>query len=113
MVRSRIPGGVLNAAQYLVHDELASRYGNSTLRLTTRQGIQLHGVLKTDLRATIREINGALLSTLAACGDVNRNVMACPAPPADSGYARAQEYAQRLAQHLAPRGRAYHEIWLD
>ncbi len=113
MVRSRIPGGILSAAQYLLHDELASHYGNSTLRLTTRQGIQLHGVLKTDLRATIRAINDALLSTLAACGDVNRNVMACPAPAADTGYARAAEYARRLAEHLAPRGRAYHEIWLD
>jgi sulfite reductase (ferredoxin) len=113
MVRSRIPGGALDAKQYLVHDELAARYGNATLRLTTRQGIQLRGVLKRDLHATIRAINDALLSTLAACGDVNRNVMACPAPAADPAHARAQEFARRIAERLAPRSRAYHEIWLD
>jgi sulfite reductase (ferredoxin) len=67
MIRSRIPGGVLTSEQYLVHDDLASKYGNGTVRLTTRQSIQLHGVLKRNLRSTIREINDALLSTLAAC----------------------------------------------
>ena len=80
MVRSRIPGGALTAEQYLVEDDLAGLYGNDTLRITTRQGIQLHGVLKGDLHSTIHGINETLLSTLAACGDVNRNVMACPAP---------------------------------
>jgi sulfite reductase (ferredoxin) len=113
MVRTRIPGGVLTAAAYKAHDELASRYGNATLRLTTRQGIQLHGVLKYDLKATIRAINDALLSTLAACGDVNRNVMACPAPAIDRADETLHESAYRLAMHLAPRTRAYHEIWLD
>ncbi|HEU5378773.1 MAG TPA: NADPH-dependent assimilatory sulfite reductase hemoprotein subunit [Ktedonobacteraceae bacterium] len=113
MVRSRIPGGVLTAEQYLAEDELAGRYANSTLRITTRQGLQLHGVLKGDLRATIREINAALLSTLAACGDVNRNVMACPAPTANRAHARAHEIAHTLAMHLAPRSQAYHEIWID
>jgi sulfite reductase (ferredoxin) len=113
MVRSRIPGGVLTAEQYLVEDALAQRYGNGTLRVTTRQGIQLHGVLKGDLHATIHEINEALLSTLAACGDVNRNVMACPAPAASRAHAQVQEVAHRIAMHLAPRSRAYHEIWVD
>lgn len=113
MVRSRIPSGVLTAAQYLAHDELAFKYGNATLRLTTRQGIQLHGVLKRDLQAAIRAINDALLTTLAACGDVNRNVMACPAPPAGPAEALVQSYAHRIAAHLTPRSRAYHEIWLD
>ncbi len=113
MVRSRIPGGVLTADQYLAEDELAGRYASGTLRITTRQGIQLHGVLKGDLHATIREINAALLSTLAACGDVNRNVMACPAPTASRAHARVHEIAHQLAMHLAPRSRAYHEIWID
>lgn len=113
MVRSRIPGGVLTADQYLVEDELAGRYANGTLRITTRQGIQLHGVLKGNLHATIREINVALLSTLAACGDVNRNVMACPAPTASRAHARVHEIAHQLAMHMAPRSRAYHEIWID
>lgn len=113
MIRSRIPGGALTADQYLVHDELAGRYANGTLRITTRQGFQLHGILKNDIHATIHAINEALLSTLAACGDVNRNVMACPAPAADCARVKVQEIAQRIAQHLAPRSRAYHEIWVD
>jgi sulfite reductase (ferredoxin) len=112
MVRSRIPGGSLTAEQYLAHDQLAHRYGNGSLRLTTRQGIQLHGVLKGNLIATIRAINDALLSTLAACGDVNRNVMACPAPVQSRVHAQVQEYAYRIAMHLAPRTHAYHELWL-
>lgn len=113
MVRSRIPGGVLTPEQYLVEDELAERYANGTLRITTRQGIQLHGVLKGNLHATIHGINEALLSTLAACGDVNRNVMACPAPTAGRAHARVHEIAHTIAMHLAPRSRAYHEIWID
>ena len=113
MVRSRIPGGVLTAEQYLVEDDLAERYANGTLRITTRQGFQLYGVLKGDLRPTIRSINEALLSTLAACGDVNRNVMACPAPVANRAQAQVEEIAHRIAQHLAPHSHAYHEIWID
>lgn len=113
MVRSRIPGGALTAEQYLVEDELAGRYGNGTLRITTRQGFQLHSILKGDLRATLREINARLLSTLAACGDVNRNVMACPAPTSSRAQARVTEIAHQIAMHLAPRSSAYHEIWID
>jgi len=113
MVRSRIPGGMLTAEQYLVEDELAGRYANGTLRITTRQGFQLHGIFKGDLHSTIHTINEALLSTLAACGDVNRNVMACPAPAASRAQAQVQEIAHRIAMHLAPRTHAYHEIWID
>jgi sulfite reductase (ferredoxin) len=113
MVRSRIPGGILTADQYLAQDELAGRYANGTLRITTRQSIQLHGVLKGNLRATIRGINDALLSTLSACGDVNRNVMSCPAPTASRAHARVHEIGHKLALHLAPRSQAYHEIWID
>ncbi len=113
MVRSRIPGGVLSAEQYLAEDDLAGRYANGTLRITTRQGLQLHGILKGELRPTIAAINAALLSTLAACGDVNRNVMACPAPAANRVQARVQELAQDIALHLAPHTHAYHEIWVD
>src|SRR6266566_2479180 len=113
MIRSRIPGGVVTAEQYLTEDELAGRYANGTLRITTRQGFQLHGVLKGDLHSTIHTINEALLSTLAACGDVNRNVMACPAPAADRAQAQVEEIAHRIAMHLAPHSHAYHEIWVD
>jgi sulfite reductase (ferredoxin) len=113
MIRARIPGGVVGGKTYLALDDLATRYGNGTLRATTRQGFQFHGVLKGNLKATIRAINDALLSTLAACGDVNRNVMACPAPLYDREHAHISETALRIAMHLAPRTRAYHEIWLD
>src|SRR5262245_33884054 len=114
MVRCKIPGGRLTAEQYLAVDRLADSYGNGTLRFTSRQGIQLHSVLKSDLRATIAAINECLLTTLGACGDVERNVMACPAPHhGDSVRAELQETAARIAAHLAPRTRAYHEIWLN
>jgi sulfite reductase (ferredoxin) len=114
MVRCKIPGGRLTADQYLAVDDLAAAYGNGTLRFTTRQGIQLHGVLKNGLKETIAGINQCLLSTLGACGDVERNVMACPAPHHGNGvHAELQETAAILAAHLAPRTRAYHEIWLN
>jgi sulfite reductase (ferredoxin) len=113
MIRARIPGGALCAETYLALDDLASRYGNGTMRATTRQSFQWHGVLKGNLKATIRAVNDALISTLAACGDVNRNVMACPAPLFDRQHAHLDEAALRIAMHLAPRTRAYHEIWLD
>ena len=113
MARTRIPGGRITAEQYLVHDDLAGRYANGTLRITTRQGFQLHGVLKGVLAPTIKAINDALLTTLAACGDVNRNVMACPAPVGDCAHRQVENISQRIAQHLTPRSRAYHEIWID
>jgi len=114
MIRCKIPGGRLTTAQYLAVDDLAGKYGNGTLRFTTRQGIQLHGVLKGHLRETIAGINSCLLTTLGACGDVERNVMACPAPHFHGGvHTQLQETAATLAAHLAPRSRAYHEIWLN
>ncbi len=114
MVRCKIPGGRLTAKQYLAMDDIASKYANGTLRFTTRQGIQLHGVLKSNLKETIAHINHCMLTTLGACGDVERNVMACPAPHCHTGvHAELQETAQLLAAHLAPRSKAYHEIWLN
>jgi sulfite reductase (ferredoxin) len=114
MVRCRIPGGRLTAEQYLAIDDLAGQFANCTLRLTTRQGIQLHGVLKSDLKATIAGINTTLLTTLGACGDVERNVMVSPAPHYHSGVqAELQAMADLIVKQLAPRTRAYHEIWLN
>ncbi|MBX6320776.1 MAG: NADPH-dependent assimilatory sulfite reductase hemoprotein subunit [Rhodospirillaceae bacterium] len=113
MVRAKIPGGRLTPAQYLALDALADEYGNGTLRITTRQGIQLHGVLKDDLKATIARINAAMLTTLGACGDVVRNVITTPAPIADAVHRRLEEDARRLSAHFLPRTGAYHEIWLD
>src|SRR5690606_34368965 len=112
MVRARIPAGRLAPEQYLALEALADRHANGTLRLTTRQAVQLHGVLKTDLTATIRAINEAMLTTLAACGDVNRNVMGCPAPEHDR-CAQIAEICEQIASRLSPKTRAYHEIWLD
>jgi sulfite reductase (NADPH) hemoprotein beta-component len=113
MIRGRIPGGVMTAAQWITFDDLATRYGNNTLRLTTRQSIQFHGVLKSGLRALIKKINDSLLSTLAACGDVNRNVTASPTPAYTK--AREQVYADsvKIAQALAPQTPAYHSIWIE
>ncbi len=113
MVRSRIPGGLMTAAQWRVFDELSSHYGNNTLRITTRQTIQFHGVLKANLRAVVKGINDALLSTLAACGDVNRNVVCSPTPAQTRAHAAVQEDCRRVAQALAPRTPAYHAIWID
>ncbi len=113
MIRVALPGGVLTAEQYLAFDALAERYANGTLRLTTRQGIQYHGVVKQHLNETIAEINRELATTISACGDVQRNVMACPAPFADPAHRAVRETANALAKALRPQGRAYHEIWLD
>src|SRR2546428_13352302 len=113
MVRCKIPGGVLTARQYLVLDELAGRYGNGTLRVTTRQDNQFHGVVKGDLKATIRALNDALVTTLGACGDVQRNVMCCPAPLPGALRDQVLGVARRISEHLLPRTRAYHEIWLN
>lgn len=113
MVRVRAPGGVTTPKQWLVLDELARRYANGSLRLTTRQSFQLHGVLKWNMKKTIQEINETLLSTLAACGDVNRNVMCNPNPYQSHIHAEVYEWSKKLSEHLLPRTTAYHEIWLD
>ena len=113
MVRVRIPGGRLTADQYLALDALADRYADGSLRVTTRQSIQFHGIVKAGLKATIAEINAALLTTLAACGDVVRTVTTTPAPIRDAVHERLEADTRRLSSHLLPRTRAYHEIWVD
>jgi sulfite reductase (NADPH) hemoprotein beta-component len=113
MVRGRIPGGVMTAKQWCVFDDLSTQYGNNTLRITTRQSIQFHGIVMSGLRPLVAKINECLLSTLAACGDVNRNVMAAPTP----AYTKAREQviadAHKVALALAPKTPAYHSIWID
>ncbi|MGH8203295.1 MAG: NADPH-dependent assimilatory sulfite reductase hemoprotein subunit, partial [Steroidobacteraceae bacterium] len=113
MIRTRLPGGHCTPAQWLALDALATRYANGTLRLTSRQAFQLHGVLKGDLKPAIAAMNAALVDTIAACGDVNRNVLASPGPAASPVHAEVQRFASALSAHLLPRTRAYHEIWLD
>jgi len=113
MVRTRIPGGKVTARQFLAELDLCDRFGNGTLRVTTRQGFQLHGVLRKDLKASIKAINDIKLTTLAACGDVERNVMCCPAPHNGSAVRREmQAMADAIAEHLKPRTTGYYEIWL-
>ncbi len=113
MVRTRVPGGKVSAKQFLDHLEMCDEFGNGTLRVTTRQGFQLHGVIKSHLKSAVRKINDTLLTTLAACGDVERNVMCCPAPIKNNPvHDQMQAMADAIAQHLKPRTTAYHEIWL-
>lgn len=113
MIRARIPGGLLTTSQWLGLDRIATEHANRTIRLTTRQAIQYHGVVKRDLKQTVAEINQAALDTIAACGDVNRNVMAPPLPALSSIHREVQHQAEVLSEHLMPKSRAYHEIWLD
>ncbi len=113
MLRVRASGGIVTPAQWLMMDDIAHKYGNGTIRLTTRQSFQLHGVLKWNLKNTIREVNDALLSTLAACGDVNRNVMCNTNPDQSAVHAQVYDWACKVSTHLDPHTRAYHEIWLD
>ena len=112
MVRARLAGGVLSPAQWLSFDHIARTWANHTLRITTRQTFQLHGVLKRDLKRSITAMNEALVSTIAACGDVNRNVVASANPVATPAHRLAYLWAERLSEHLKPKTRAYHEIWL-
>ncbi|EIF14669.1 MULTISPECIES: assimilatory sulfite reductase (NADPH) hemoprotein subunit [Bacillus] len=113
MLRVRMPGGVSTPEQWLVMDELAQKYGNNTLKLTTRETFQMHGILKWNMKKTIQKINAALLDTIAACGDVNRNVMCASNPYQSEIHAEVYEWSKKLSDDLLPRTRAYHEIWLD
>ena len=113
MVRTRIPGGRLTAQQYLAMDEVAEKYANGTLRITTRQVFQFHVVLKENLKAQIRAINEALLSTQSGCGDVPRNVTCSPAPIQNAKYQRLREDVDRVAAFIRPKTSSYRELWLD
>ena len=113
MLRTKNPGGYLPAAFYAGIDALADRYGNGTIRITTRGGLQLHGVTKTDLREVIAQVNAHLGSTLGACGDINRNVMASPFPFQTPAYRATREAANAIAELLTPRATAYYEVWQD
>jgi sulfite reductase (ferredoxin) len=113
MVRTKNPGGLIPAATYLAVDRLSDRYANHTIRVTTRQGLQLHGVSKKSLKTVIADINAHLGSTLGACGDINRNVMAPPFPFAAAAYRIAREAASSIADLLTPRTSGYYEIWRD
>jgi sulfite reductase (ferredoxin) len=113
MIRVAIPGGILSASQYLALDDLAGELAGSSLRLTTRQAIQYHGVYKRDLKTLMQTINRQLLTTLSACGDVVRNIMACPAPFVSRERSQIMNHARSLSAALKPKTQAYYEVWLD
>jgi sulfite reductase (NADPH) hemoprotein beta-component len=113
MARVRIPAGVMTTAQWIGLHDIAAERGNGTLRLTTRQTIQFHGVIKSNLRPAIQGLHTALLDTIAACGDVNRNVIASVVPQYPTIHAEITALASAISEHLLPRSRAWHEIWLD
>lgn len=113
MVRGRLPGGVVSPDQYLTFDRISAEHGNNTLRITTRQGFQFHGVVKKGLGPLIKSINESLSTTMAACGDVNRNVMASSTPSTSPLVERVLQDAFKLSKALLPRTRAYHQIWVE
>jgi sulfite reductase (NADPH) hemoprotein beta-component len=113
MVRTSLPGGIVLPAQWVAMDNLATQYGNNTLRVTTRQTIQFHGILKANIRLLIKGLNEALVSTIAACGDVKRNTMAPPTPAYTLAYSQVIEDCKRVHMELNPRTKAYHSIWID
>jgi len=113
LIRIRVPAGITTPAQWLALDELSDKYADKTFKFTTRQAFQFHGVLKRNLKTTMHEINNTLLDTLAACGDVNRNVMTSANPFESAVHAEVAEDAKRISAYLTPQTAAYHEIWLD
>jgi sulfite reductase (NADPH) hemoprotein beta-component len=113
MLRARLPGGVCTPEQWLAIDDIGRRLGNGSIRLTTRQTFQFHGILKHNLKSLIQDINRAMIDSIGGCGDVNRNVMCNPNPLQSSVHAEVYSWARRISEHLLPKTRAYHEIWLD
>ncbi|WP_222565005.1 assimilatory sulfite reductase (NADPH) hemoprotein subunit [Novilysobacter antarcticus] len=113
MIRIRAPGGVFTPTQWLHLDHIATTWANHSLRVTTRQTFQFHGVIKRELKATMQAINAAALDTIAACGDVNRNVLGASNPLQSRLHAQVHEWTQQLSSHFLPRTRAYYEVWLD
>lgn len=113
MLRLRIPGGRISSDQFLSMLDMCEAMGDSTMKITTRQTIQLHGILKSNLRPTIKKINDIALSTLAACGDVNRNIMCCPAKRNDPIHAELERLTDELTEAMAPKTKAYHQLWLQ
>ncbi len=113
MIRARIPGGILSSQAYLQFDRLSQTYGNQTLRVTTRQTFQIHGVLKENIKQTIKEINDVMITTLGGCGDQVRNTLLCPFPHHGPLHDQLKEHLYQLVDALSAKTKAYHEIWLD
>jgi len=113
MIRVRIPGGIVTSRQWLALDQVARDYGNGSMRLTTRQTVQLHGVIKSNLKSTLKAIDAVVLNSIAACGDVNRNVMCGVTPEQSRAHGAALALGRAISDHLTPHTPAYREIWLD
>lgn len=113
MIRVRLPGGKATPEQWIAMDDISNKYANHTLKLTTRQTFQFHGILKRNLKTSMKKINDSVLDTIAACGDVNRNTMCNPNPCQSSIHKEINDYATAISNHLLPQTHAYHEIWLD
>lgn len=113
MIRVRLPGGTATPEQWIAMDDISNNYANQTLKLTTRQTFQFHGILKRNLKTSMKKINESVLDTIAACGDVNRNTMCNPNPYQSHIHKEINNYATKITDHLLPKTNAYHEIWLD
>lgn len=113
MIRVRVPGGTATADQWIAMDDISDQYANGTIKLTTRQAFQFHGILKRNLKSSMQSIHQAVMDSLAACGDVNRNVMCNPNPYQSDVHKEVDTLASQISDHLSPRTGAYHEIWLD
>ncbi|WP_369160523.1 assimilatory sulfite reductase (NADPH) hemoprotein subunit [Candidatus Thiodiazotropha sp. LNASS1] len=113
MLRARLPGGVCSPRQWLAIDAVGRELGNGSIRLTTRQTFQYHGILKRNLKPLIQRINRVMIDSIGGCGDVNRNVLCNPNPVSSALHAEVYGWARRISEHLLPKTRAYHEIWLD
>lgn len=113
MIRVRVPGGTTTADQWLAMDDISTEYANDTIKLTTRQAFQFHGILKRNLKSSMQSIHHAVMDSLAACGDVNRNVMCNPNPYQSGVHKEVDKLATDISDHLSPQTGAYHEIWLD
>lgn len=113
MIRVRVPGGTATADQWIAMDDISTEYANNTIKLTTRQAFQFHGILKRNLKSSMQSIHHAVMDSLAACGDVNRNVMCNPNPYQSGVHKEVDTLATQISNHLSPQTGAYHEIWLD
>ncbi|TEY85798.1 hypothetical protein BOTCAL_0012g00550 [Botryotinia calthae] len=112
MIRCRLAGGVATPKQWIQMDDVSNEFGNETMKLTTRQTFQFHGVIKTKLKGAMRGINKSLMTTIAACGDVNRNVMCSSLPTGSKYHKQVHAISKKISDHLLPSTTAYHEIWI-
>lgn len=113
MIRVRLPGGVMSAQQWRNCDHISRTYGNNTMKLSTRQALQFHGIIKTDLKTTIQAMDNALQDSIATCGDINRNVMCTQDPSLKPIQRQVYPFAKQISEGFLPQTRAYHEIWLN